>query len=309
MAFSPNAQLFIEIIAGLIVTYIIYIAFLKALRSDQLLAIATGSTPYVDIIKGMAESSALVAKTFNTSVPLASGYVNVSPSINLKGGSQFSYSLWLNVGNPGAAVNQTIFLKGDPQAHVYDIYDAVHHSSVTSNERITMCPQLSFGKDPMSFVLTFNTLNNIKTSLVVDNQKNADSVKRHNMAALFAARWMLISMTFEDGMRPGEFDDGLTVRFYINDVLYSSGQYDTTIKQNKGNIHVFPDGVAIPDCKIANFVYYNHCLTSKEIKNLVREGPSTYNASVSHSLTNSSDENRASVLNISDFNRTNTYNT
>lgn len=302
----PSVEVMAEIVAGFIVTVLIYNGFLWSLHSDSILASANSTS--TSIISGFIESSAIVQKTFNCSVPSIAGYVNITPSVNRAGGSQFSYSLWVYVGNPLAAMGQTIFVKGDASAYNFDINDNISNNIISKNDRVAFCPELSFGKDRMCFDLSFNTLHNVRETLRVENVKSEDSVLRHNLPGMYTSRWVMLTMTFGDSKPFGDFENGLLVSFYLDDVMYVSKQYSTAIKQNQGNLHMFPDGTAIPNCKIADLKYYNYALSPTFIATLVSEGPSTQNAHVEVDVTTSATSTASSMVKLGDYNRTDMYN-
>lgn len=297
----------IEILAGFIAVCLIYNVFVFSLRTGP-----SVDTKDTNILSGFVDSSAVVNKMFNCSVPSASGYVSIAPSLNMGGGSQFSYSIWLYVGDPAAAQNRTIFLKGDPNFYDYDVANNITNSVTHVNGRVAICPQLSFGAQRMSFALSFNTTDKIIETLNIDNNKSTDSVLRHNLASMYTSRWLLLTMTFEDSKQVGEHENGLLVRFYLNDVLYVTRQYASTIKQNQGNLHMLPEGVAIPKCKIADLKYHNYALKPDKISALFASGPSTHNASVSETQTQSQTSTALdyskTTMNVSDYNRTDIYN-
>lgn len=310
-------QTLIEILSGFAVIFVIYNIFVFSLHTSPTSA-ATGMKS-TSIFSGFADSSAITDMMFNCSVPNLPGYIPIVPSINLSGGSQFSYSLWVFVGDPNAALNRTIFLKGDPTQYKYDIRDNITNSVVHVNGRVAFCPQLSFGSQRMSFELSFNTFDNVRETLKIDNVRSSDSVLRHNLASMYTSRWLLLTMTFEDSKKISvgdhEHEDGLLVKFYLNDVLYVTRQYDTTIKQNLGNLYVFPDGNAVPKCKIADLSYHNYAITDKKIGEILSAGPSTQIASFGANLVGSAPLSTVSNADFSkvpmvigDYNRTDMYN-
>lgn len=306
-------QMFIEILAGFAMILLVYNIFVYSLQTSPS---SVGMTS-TSVFKGSADSSAIVEKMFNCSVPNLPGYVSIVPSINLSGGSQFSYSLWLFVGDPNAALNQTIFLKGDPLQYKFDIRENVNNSVIHMNQRVAFCPQLSFGSQRMSFELSFNTFDNVKEVMKIDNIRSSDSVLRHNLASMYTSRWLLLTMTFEDSKKivtgnVHEHEDGLLVNFYLNDVLYVTRQYSTTIKQNQGNLHVFPDGLAIPRCKIADLTYHNYAIKDNKIAQLLAAGPTAVVASLDSNIIGTAtdvnvDYSKATMV-IGDYNRTDMYN-
>jgi hypothetical protein len=132
---------------------------------------------------------------------------------------------------------------------------------------------LSFGANPLDFVVSFNTLNSIREQLSVSNIRSDDSTYRKNLLSLYGNTWVCITIVFEDNMPINDFENGVVVKFYVNDILYVSGKYSSALKQNNGDVVFFPDSVGIPSLKMSNFAYFNYALSDTEIKAIVRAGP------------------------------------
>ena len=75
-----------------------------------------------------------------------------------------------------------------------------------------------------------------------------------------------MTIVFEDNIPINDFENGILVRVYLNDTLYQIEKIASTLRQNRGDLELFPDG-AIHNCKIANMKYYNYALSDAEIKN------------------------------------------
>lgn len=281
-------SIIIQVVAGIVLTYVIYVISLFTIRSDkfatQELASIDGKQK-VTVFDGTLTSSETAMKSsnnnYNTTIPFLHNYLPITPSSNAKGGSQFSYAFWLYVGKPQRALNKAIFLKGDKKPYTYKIeqhsYNHLTNNTTTStidtrNEKAIVCPMFSMGGENMEFELTFNTMHNIKEKMVIRRIQSEDSLKRHNMHGLFPKSWFHITIVFEDNVSINDFQKGLLVRFYLNNSMYQMETYNTTLKQNRGNLSVFPDG-SIEDLKIADFTYYNYAITEKEIGQRVAQKP------------------------------------
>lgn len=300
-------SILVQVSLGIIFTFVIYVLSLYVIKADE---IVNGQNHYhskkneVKIIDGILNSSEKAGKvtnnTWNTTIPYQSNYLPITPSINTKGGAQFSYSFWLYIGNPSACLNKTLFLKGDKvpylyteTIHNYDEDKTVYKSSDEQliNDRAIFCPSFSFGDSELEFQIKFNTFHNINEQLYIQRIKSENNTFRNNLQGLFPKTWFNITITFEDNIPINDFENGILVRFYINGHFYQLEKYASTLKQNKGNFYIFPDNEIIPDCKIADLSYFNYALSEEEVKALGNKQISTHKSASSTSkahVTNTS---------------------
>ena len=299
LATTGIVGIIIQVVLGLIAVLLIHWVSLFAVRADSLLQ-NSKSNPNaqvkVAVLSGYAESSQLSSKSYNTILPYANNYMGITPSSNIKGGAQFTYSFWISVGHPDSAIGKPIFLRGDSkQTYTYNMAN----KNVT--DYVAMCPLFEFGSNPMEFNVRFNTIHNINEILQITKSTSTNNMYRKNMLSLLANQWFLITIMFEDNIPINDFENGLSIKFYINQVLYESGTWATMLKQNTGNLFFFPSG-SVSQCKISNFDYYNHTLSMADISAKFRAGPSQQPiASVTKSMT--------SPLVLSDYNTMDIYNT
>lgn len=300
------SNIIIQIVAGVIIVYAIYLISLVAVKADKLgidSKFDTNKKQKVVIIDGYADSSVYAGNfgTINTAVPTLYNYVPVRPSVNLKGGAQFTYSIWLYVRSSGENyANKCIFLKGDKRKYDYTLQDTKGQIK-NINDRIAFCPMFCFGNNPMEFKVYFNTIHKIKEMMEVRKLSADNTVFRRNLLNLFNDKWVMITITFEDNIPINDFENGLMVKFYVNDTLYQTNRYNSTLKQNNGSLYMFPDGT-IDSCRLSNFVYYNYAASDKEIRDMANFGPSTKPVEM---VTKSF----ISPMMLSDYNRLDIYNT
>jgi len=299
---SP-AGILVQIVVGLLIVVFIYWISLKVLRSDSLLQ--QSSDPNVkmitDIISGFAQSSQVANQSFNTVNTYSSSYITMRPSSNIKGGAQFTYSLWLNVADASKGKGKAIFIRGDNTKYHYNAKNVTTGTTVAAVDHVAFCPMLEFGTNPMDFNVKFNTANNMNETLSVQGSNTGDNVYRKNMMGLLQGQWFMISLVFEDNIPINDFENGTSVKFYVNNVLYQSGAYASMLKQNNGNLFLFPDG-SIDQCQISNFKYYNYALGQADVEANYREGPSKV---ASTSVKQASWQ----PLTLSDYNTMDIYNT
>jgi hypothetical protein len=279
----------IQVIVGIIAAFVIYVAFLQAMKIKALVSseLATEKKQQVVILDGVLNSNETSARseknTFNTTLPFLKHYMPINPSVNLQGGTQFSYGFWLFVKDPRAATNKSLFLKGDKKQYTYNAIEQVYDplkdiyrpsSSQVHTERVVMCPQVSFGEHPMDFDITFNTFDNMHEKVSIKRKEDTNSLKRNNLLSLFTNKWVNITITFQDNSSINDYQRGILIRFYVNGIIYHVAEIPGLLKQNRGNFYVFPDG-SIPDCKMADLKYFNFALSDGEIMDYIKERPET----------------------------------
>lgn len=310
----------LQVLAGLVIVYIIYVLALLAMRADKMMIdeiYDQGIKREVPILKGVLSAgenaSSMAFNQWNTSVPYSANYLPIRPSVNLKGGAQFTYSFWLYVGLPADAVGKTILLKGDKKSYKFtqseNKMNLVTKKMEVKNtqdkvDRVVMCPMIAFGAEEMEFEITFNTFHNMHEKLHVKKLRSDNNVYRNNLSSLFPGQWMRLTIVFEDNVPINDFEDGLSVRFYINDVLYQTGKYATALRQNKGDMFLFPDDIPIKDCKISDMKYYNYALSDEDVRKLAQVKPNLQPAA----SANSASANLNQVV-LSDFNKLDVFNT
>lgn len=309
----------IQVLAGLVVVYIVYVLSMLAMKADKMMIdeiYDQGIRREVVVLNGVISAgenaTSMSFNQWNTSVPYASNYLPVRPSVNIKGGAQFTYSFWLYVGLPKDAVGKTILIKGDKHEYSFTktsrklnlaTKEMVDSGVVSKKERVIMCPSIAFGAEEMEFEITFNTLHNMHEKLHVKKLRSDESVYRNNLASLFPNQWMRITIVFEDNVPINDFEDGLSVKFYINDVLYQSGKYASALRQNKGDLFLFPDDVPIKDCKISDLKYYNYALSDEDVRKLVLVRPNLQPAAAANTTA------AFNPVILSDFNKMDIFNT
>ena len=294
----------VQVILGLVIVLLIYYLAIAIMNSDNLASqdpLDVTIKRQVPIIDGYADSSQVAGNTYNTVIPFASNSLTLTPSSNIKGGAQFTYMLWLNVGTTdNSMAGKTIFMRGDAQRYTYTVMDKMTNITNTVNDYVAFCPLLQFGVNSMDFRVKFNTANNMNEELYVANITNDNDLYRKNILSLFSNKWILITIVFEDNIPINDFENGLSVKFYINDQIYALGTYPTMLKQNNGDFYLFPDG-ALNKIMISNMQYFNYALGVNEIKSFYMSGPSSKSTS---SVTKSF----ISPTMLNDMNRLDIYN-
>ena len=288
----------LQIIAGLVFIYVVYILSLVAMRADKLFIdekLDINQKRKTVIIDGILEPTETLS--FNTITPLASKYMPINPSVNIKGGSQFTYQFWMQIKDKSAVAGKVLFMKGDPNIYKMETIEYMPNMDPTKpareksrkleNDIAVACPIFIFGPNPDEYFVGFNTFNNMWEVMGVRQYKFDDNTLRQNLVTMFSGQWFMVTIVFEDNYPINDFENGLSVKFYLNDVLYYSATYPSALKQNKGDLILFPKiGTmeSISGVRISNFMYYNYAISEKDITMEYGRGPSMNPASISANI-------------------------
>lgn len=304
---------------GVLIVYIVYLIALFIMREDKLVASDTKNTSNTDnlIIDGYTRSSAVANISFNTINPHVSNYTALHRSYNRVGGAQFTYSFWLFVNSAASGrgaygdglKGKDIFLRGDRREYTYQkrspsqLENGVDEIMEERTDTLIKCPRIRFGDDSNDIVIEFNTQDDIDHRVSMASQVHDNDVTiRHNLMSLMTNRWVLLTVTFEDNVPVNDFENGIIVRFFVNDILYFTHRVTSTLRQNRGNLFLFPGG-EIPGCSIANLRYMNYAAGFKEVKRLYEKGRPSHQANLG-----TIDSGIGAPLYISEYNKLDLYN-
>lgn len=302
---ASTINIFIEVFVGLVVAYVCYLILGIIMRQDKVFldkeSEATARTKTI-ILPGL--NSASNRKEWNTVVPGGKNFVDLRPSNNIKGGAQFSYSFWINIGTgiSSDVEDKILFMKGVNKGYNFNVID--NTTGVTTryrNDLLVYSPMVKFGKTAQSLEVCFNTLARHNEKLVIAQVETADNTLRNNVMSMIQGTWALITITFEDNIPINEFENGIVVKVYVQDQLYRVGRYQSALKQNYGDFYVFPnDKNAITNVQVSELTYYNYALSPKDVETIVYKGPNL-------SIGSSSGRGGTPQV-LSDYNKLDIYN-
>lgn len=312
---KPWLKISIEITAGIVVVILLYILTLVVLNTNSM-AVNTSNvvkpTDRTMIVSGVADSSYLAARNFNTVNQYMPNFRLIGKSINTQGGAQFTYQFWINLKSTNDAdyTNQVILMKGDPGQYYASFFDktSLNVQFSTKPDTIIACPLIKFVDSYRHLQINFNTTNgplplnnnNSAFSSCIDimMDPNADGSHR-NLLSLLPINWFLFTFVLKDNFdNTIASENGIQSQFYINDMLYqSNGPNDTmflknnTLKQNDGDVYVLPffnnrnysAGTNI--FSLGDIAYYNYAVTADQVKSTFAKGPPTNSAMLDNSAT------------------------
>jgi hypothetical protein len=284
----------IQVAVGVVAVVIAYYLSLAVMRQDALAALEYGRghgrdpKQTTDIMDGFLESSLLARTRYNTVNPQSRTFVPIPKSFNRMGGAQFTYQLWLYLGDTHSSTvrNKDIFLRGDDRKYSFRKKEAVLAEGVAprvveeDTDRIVKCPRLRFGPRFSDLVLEFNTQDDVNHKVNISAQESdTDLSVRHNLMGMMHKKWVLLTFTFEDNMPINDFENGVLVRFFVNDIMYHTHRVNSSLRQNSGHLYLFPGG-EIKGCRIANLRYYNYAVGYDEVRDTFRKGRPTYRSTM-----------------------------
>lgn len=254
----------VQIVAGVIATLAVYAVALKLVNQEQLVGDPATSRPSrlrVGIMDGYVDAATVAGTSWSTVNRFADNYVSLNRSYNRKGGAQFSYSIWIQLRDTSAAnvAGKTLFMRGDPNVYFWETTRKDPKTGKTDEtgnlDVLVKCPRVRFGASYDELVIEFNTLAGPDGG-VMDIKPRAqepavpgkssttptpiDPTLRLNAVKLVQNRWALLTFTFEDGVAINDFENGVMVRFYLNDMLHTTRTAKSALRQNNGDFVLLP---------------------------------------------------------------------
>jgi hypothetical protein len=305
MELSSRSKAALQIFAGVVAVVLVYLFSLWLLNKESLVVNPNTIRPpalSTTILDGYADATNLASTSWSTINPNAFNFVSLPRSYNRKGGAQFSYSLWIQLRDTSApnVAGKTLFMRGDRTRYRWRTaqFDPSTNSTTalqTYEDVMIKCPRVRFGKSFDELVVEFNTLADPSSSVTITPDVEAtpigdgtgykpssadyDPSLRRNAVQLMQNRWALLTFVFEDSIAINDFEDGILVRFYLNDLLYKSLSSRSTLKQNAGDFVMTPligaDETPIAGATLGNMAYYNYALGMPEVREIYQRGPPT----------------------------------
>lgn len=278
-----KTNMILQVIGGVVISLVIYWLSLFAINRDKLVITnkyndsnKPASFPvldgYIDCVSGMN-------MVYNTKNHQARNYTPLPRSVNRMGGAQFTYSFWLYLDDisPENVRNKIILCRGDINKYDYKLMDKATSSIVeAASSRIVQCPLIRFGDNYKEMVVEFNTTDKFNEKMIiVNNVSETDSAIRRNAMSLTPHYWVMFSFVFEDNVPINDFENGIAIKFYVNDTMYQLHKVRSTLRQNNGELFVLPDETktGIKSARICDVYYHNYALDDIKIKDIYSRGP------------------------------------
>ena len=313
-------QVIIEITISLVILLILYVMTLVFFNPNSIdIMVSTDNVVRTNeetkIFDGFAPCNVLSGRTFNTANNNAKNFLKIGKSLNTKGGAQFSYQFWIKIESTDANKfkNQIILMKGDPRLFKAGLYDIVtgKFKEELPKDYYVACPLIKFKNSFKEFEVKLNTVNMPIATWTIDTD-NKGSVRK-NALSLLPLNWYLLTFTFEDNYdyNSGSFENGIRCKFWLNDVLYAEQNANSqpsflhnTIKDNEGELILFPSKPDANLMRIGNMKYYNYAVGRETINTVMNKGPPKTEMKNMYNLDNTSSDPSF----ISSYNKIDIYN-
>ncbi len=342
---DKSTRITLQIVAGLAVILCIYMLSLWIIQGDQLVTDVNSLRQpklQVKIMDGYGSGLAVSDRNWSTVNQASANFLSLKRSFNRRGGAQYAYSFWMQLSDtsPANIANRTIVMRGDKNVYAWvaqsspdPLFNTI--SGTTSFKDVMVkSPRIRFGPTFDSFVVELNTISNPNVQINitpeaehtfdgerVTKSQAGDPSMRHNALSLTKGKWAMYTFTFEDQVAISDFENGIMVRFYLNDTLYHTERLPGAMRQNYGDLFLLPTiarattstdvynqvAATIPagpfQGNIGNLSYFNYSLSIADVGELFRNGPPRYPARDMISGVGSD------PLYLSEYNRLDVYNT
>lgn len=278
----------IQVAVGVGVITLVYMLAMWIMQRDEILdhevAYMRPNKLGVDIIRGYGDLARISDKQWSTMNQAATNFLPIIKSYNRRGGLQFSYTFWIKVSTQqgGAKVaDQSILLQGDRRLFRWrKITDGDTDMGIATKTEdagpavLVKCPHIRFGRAFDELVVEFNTLQDPDASFTITSDPAPGPGARRNALSTIQGRWAMLTFAFEDNVGISDFEDGIMVRFYLNEDLYYTHRQKGAFRRNQGNLFLAPgfdqsaQGVLIGDIK-----YFNYAMPPNDVTELYRRGP------------------------------------
>jgi hypothetical protein len=254
---------------ALTLVYATYAIALWVLRRDKLMVdrgIKTVEPSKTLIISGFSDASYLQRTIVDTLNPEAMSFANMPRSVNRRGGAQFTYQFWILLTNtlPSNVAFKDILIRGDLTRYNIVTVDPNDKDRIVDGPKedvLIKCPRIRFNETFDELAVEVNTI----------DDPNPPPIKIKGTLRLVPNKWVLCTFAFQDDVAMNDFEDGVQMRFYINDLLVQKSTMKSALRQNNGNLYLFPSG-AVEGCKIGDLSYYNYAVTQGEVADVYNRG-------------------------------------
>lgn len=144
------------------------------------------------------------------------------------------------------------------------------------------CPMIRFTDSFKNLEVRVNTSRAAAVTFKLDSRKDSQSSMRKNLMSVMPKNWTLLTFVFNDSYSSStSFENGIQFKFYVNDQPYFADNPSSSpilhrnfIRQNDGNIHLFPNlGTGSDFMKVAGIKYMNYSVSDSEVKSTFYAGP------------------------------------
>lgn len=263
----------LQVLVGLVLLFVIYTISLWVMQTDKVYMdakVVSKEKIAIPILNGFVENGAFGNTMMNTQSEYSDNYVPLPKSLNRMGGIQFSYTFWINLPSMDTSdemfENKILFFRGDRSSYTFKTKDG---KMVT--DYAIVCPLVRFGETRKDIIVEFNTFDNIRESIAIP----PESVLVEN------GRWTMITIVLQDNIPINDFENGIKVQCFVDNLVAVTQSYRTSLRMNDGNLYVLPSTSPfggtnkIEKGKLGNLTYYNYALNYQEVSQIYNKGPPT----------------------------------
>lgn len=230
----------VQLAAAAVIILAVYYASLYVSNSDELVTLE--AVPHqrqsVMVLQASMKTSGSDALTFVTTdsahmYNTVDSYICLPPSLNSRGGAQFTYTFWLQLSKNYSNFERTLFLRGDTTVATFQ--STVPNSGATRatiSHPVAMCPMVRVKAEGgrVSIFAHFNSADEFNNVARFDIQNGSvfDMTQKH-----------LITVALHEGGSYGEIN-GTTCKIFVDQMVEQRTFQGATLKENTGNLFVLP---------------------------------------------------------------------
>jgi hypothetical protein len=223
----------VPLVAALVVILVVYYASLYVSKVDELVSIGPvirqrqSVTIVGPVLKSSHDSLTFVTTESAASLNKVDDFVHLPPSLNSRGGAQFTYTFWLKVSPNADGLERTLIVRGDTKRALFKSA----HSKSTIAHPVAMCPMIRVKSDAQGVTITahFNSL---------EEYNNIASFEVNDGHPVDMSRFHLVTIAVHEGNSYAAVK-GTTCKIFL-DQLSSEKTFKGTLRENEGKLHIFP---------------------------------------------------------------------
>tara|TARA_Y100000389_G_C17471316_1_gene531448 strand:- start:15569 stop:16591 length:1023 start_codon:yes stop_codon:yes gene_type:complete len=259
----------------------------------------------VPVFKGVMPLSSTVNPKYNTSDVNNGTFRDLQPSVNQKGGAEYSYNFWIynddNLDNSNDKKSAVLFLRGSDQMIQYNsdyncMTDGAKSWFLVKNPLVRMYIKNSKIE---SVIAEFNSITDPDAFHINHNKPNCGGSHEEKFGShlgIFGLgdrsdiqkKWIMITLVVQETNPNTDilFRNKANVKMYINgfehynknaDLKYDGNTVGSTaMKHNKGHLYINPGSNSEitndSNIQMADLTYFNYALKTDEIVQLHKDG-------------------------------------
>lgn len=298
----------IQVILSLILVLILAFIGYAVYNNESLSAIKNFNNirKEISIFKGIADFNS-VNSEYNTRDKSLGSYVELRPSINQKGGAEYTYNFWLykdsnKLADGLISEDIALLLRGSKVKIHYKSPNNCLLKNEDSKYVMVKNPLIRMKKDGTSIVVEYNTITfpdafHEGGSAEIGNNcsswfdRNKGLLGIYDLDSSYDSNWFMVTVILQEVSPDNDilYKNKTTCKMYINGILMldrmvespydSTPTYSAAMRHNKGPLYVNPGNIYKGDkvtkekaLMMADLTYFNYAIGPDEVDEIYKRG-------------------------------------